>query len=118
MSDQLSLVIIRLTVLFPEPVGPMTLEDIDSDISPSKAMARTLSRCPLFPGPLCSPRQQVRSKLEDIRELSRCDLCLPGVVVMRQFGMGKDPQRGPLWLLTEVGSSDDDLYPYEAVALF
>ena len=117
MSDQLSLVIICLTVLLPEPVGPMTLEDVDSDMSPSKVMARTLSRCPLLPGPLCSPRQQVRSKLEDVRGSSGGDLCLPGVVVMHQSGVGKDLPRDLLRLLTEVGSRDD-LYPHEAVALF
>ena len=56
MSDQRPLVVICLTVLLPEPVGPMTLEDIELDVSPSRVMARTLSRRHLFPDLLRSPR--------------------------------------------------------------
>ena len=106
MSDQLPLVVICLTVLLPEPVGPMTLEDVDLDISPSKVMARTLSRCPLFPGPLCSPRQQ--DLLQLLTKVGLSD----NYRYPSEVGLS-DNNRYP----SEVGLPGDDLHPREAAAL-
>ena len=72
MSDQILLLAARLTVLFPEPVGPMTLGDIKLDNSLLRSLSRTLSRYHLFQSPLCSPLQgiEVFWLLERILEFS------------------------------------------------
>ena len=60
MSDQILLLAARLTVLFPEPVGPMTLGDINLDNSLLRSLSRTLSRYHSVQSPLGSPLQELR----------------------------------------------------------
>ena len=79
MSDQIPPPAVCLTVLLPEPVGPMTLIDIKLDISLSRVVSRTLSRYHLFLGPLCSPSHE-------ILELSGSALCPSQIVVLSQSG--------------------------------
>jgi hypothetical protein len=98
-------------VLFPEPVGPMTLEDIKLVMSPSRVISRTLSQYHLFPGPLCSPSQE-------IFELSECALCLSQVVVLRWSGVEGAPSqevpRLPAGVLGLSDGTDGALYLSEA----
>ena len=83
MSDQTPILVICLTVLFPESVEPMTLKDIKLDISASRVVSCMLSRYHLFPGPVCSPSQEVLRRLDEILELSGGALCPSQGVVLR-----------------------------------
>ena len=69
MSDQIALLAACLTVLFPEPVGPMTLVDIKLDNLLSRFLSRTLSRHHLFQSPLWSPLQVVLGLPEKVLEV-------------------------------------------------
>ena len=83
MSNRIPILDLCLTVLLPEPVGPMTLKNIKLDISPSRVVSRTLSRYHLFPGPVCSPSQEFLRRPDEILELSGGALCPSQGVVLR-----------------------------------
>ena len=69
MNDQNVLRAVCLTVLFPEPVGPITLVDIKLDNALSRFLSRTLSRHHLLQSPLWSPSQVVLGLPEKVPEL-------------------------------------------------
>ena len=71
MSGRIPVFATCLTVLLPEPVGPMTLNDIELGTSPLRVESRTRSRYHLVPDPLCSPSQVVLREGAPSQEVPR-----------------------------------------------